>query len=382
MRVIGRLPPPALLLVRAAARGRRGRPAPGSALRAATAIETLPCQSRPRRAPAVRADHDHLRVVLAGEPCRSLGRGAGCVHDLAGTPASVATAFACARVCVDVLRSVFVISGRARRSRSTRTTEHRHARRRRDQRRVERAGELDRMQCRFGCRGRSVGGKDDGLHGSLLVLTGRSSRAVDAAESGQQASGSVVPRNSSRAVRRMRAAADRDAGRMVATEAREDVVLRDGSTLRLRADDAGRRAACSSSSRGLSPESRYLRFQGAVSVDEHMVERSCSSDGSESLSLVGELAGGRDVAADRARDVRPAPRPARAPRSRSRSRTSSSDAGSAAGCWSGSRRTRDGKASSGSSRRCCRERGDAARLPRHGLRGRSAGSSAASSRSS
>src|SRR4051794_18007019 len=70
----------------------------------------------------------------------------------------------------------------------------------------------------------------------------------------------------------------------------EDVVLRDGSTLRLRpttADDADELVRFFER---LSPESRYLRFQGATTVDARAVRPFLRSD-EGLLSLVGELEG-------------------------------------------------------------------------------------------
>jgi acetate---CoA ligase (ADP-forming) len=79
---------------------------------------------------------------------------------------------------------------------------------------------------------------------------------------------------------------------MVAIEAREDVVLRDGSTLRLRPTTPADEGALVEFFGRLSPDTRHLRFQGAVRVDAHLVERYVRGDGHESLSLVGELADG------------------------------------------------------------------------------------------
>ena len=76
---------------------------------------------------------------------------------------------------------------------------------------------------------------------------------------------------------------------MVAIAVREDVVLRDGSTLRLRPTSAADEAALLEFFERLSPETRYLRFQGAVSVDAHLIASFLRSDGEESLSLIGEL---------------------------------------------------------------------------------------------
>jgi acetate---CoA ligase (ADP-forming) len=78
---------------------------------------------------------------------------------------------------------------------------------------------------------------------------------------------------------------------MVATAAGEDVVLRDGSTLRLRATTPADSTALVEFFSRLSPESRHLRFQGAVRADEQLVAPFVTGDGSERLSLIGELAG-------------------------------------------------------------------------------------------
>jgi acetyl coenzyme A synthetase (ADP forming)-like protein len=71
--------------------------------------------------------------------------------------------------------------------------------------------------------------------------------------------------------------------------AREDVVLRDGSTLRLRSTTESDEQALVDFFRRLSPESLHLRFQGAVRVDGHLVATFLDGDGAETLSLVGEL---------------------------------------------------------------------------------------------
>jgi acetyl coenzyme A synthetase (ADP forming)-like protein len=71
--------------------------------------------------------------------------------------------------------------------------------------------------------------------------------------------------------------------------AREDVVLRDGSTLRLRPTSAGDEQALLDFFGRLSPDALHLRFQGAVRVDAHLVAPFLGGDGEETLSLVGEL---------------------------------------------------------------------------------------------
>jgi len=52
----------------------------------------------------------------------------------------------------------------------------------------------------------------------------------------------------------------------------EDVVLRDGSTLRLRAPTSADEATLIDFYRELSSDSRYLRFHGATSID-HVMRR-------------------------------------------------------------------------------------------------------------
>jgi len=76
---------------------------------------------------------------------------------------------------------------------------------------------------------------------------------------------------------------------VVAIAEPEDVVLRDGSTLRLRPTGPADEQALLDFFERLSPESRYLRFQGAVRVDAHLIASFLRSDGDESLSLIGEL---------------------------------------------------------------------------------------------
>ncbi len=76
-----------------------------------------------------------------------------------------------------------------------------------------------------------------------------------------------------------------------ATLPTEDVVLRDGSTLRLRPTGPGDADLLLRFFERLSPESRYLRFQGARRVDEHMVEPFLHTDFDTNASLVGELDG-------------------------------------------------------------------------------------------
>ena len=80
-----------------------------------------------------------------------------------------------------------------------------------------------------------------------------------------------------------------ETGTMMAIEGREDVVLRDGSTLRLRPTRAEDEDALLEFFGRLSPDSRHLRFQGAVRVDSRVIAPFLRSDGREMLSLLGEL---------------------------------------------------------------------------------------------
>ncbi|HEY2326104.1 MAG TPA: GNAT family N-acetyltransferase [Gaiellaceae bacterium] len=68
----------------------------------------------------------------------------------------------------------------------------------------------------------------------------------------------------------------------------EDVILKDGSTLRLRSTNLGDAPALVAFFRALSPESRYLRFQGATRVDEPTVAPFVAEDWPESLSVLAE----------------------------------------------------------------------------------------------
>jgi acetate---CoA ligase (ADP-forming) len=76
---------------------------------------------------------------------------------------------------------------------------------------------------------------------------------------------------------------------MVAEMAREDVVLRDGSTLRLRSTTLEDEGQLVEFFQGLSREALHLRFHGAVRVESRIVTPFLGGDGRESLSLVGEL---------------------------------------------------------------------------------------------
>ena len=75
------------------------------------------------------------------------------------------------------------------------------------------------------------------------------------------------------------------------TTTAEDVVLRDGSTLRLRSTAPTDGPALVRFFDRLSAESRYLRFQGAGTVDLRTVEPFVHTDWRDSVSLVGELEG-------------------------------------------------------------------------------------------
>ena len=72
----------------------------------------------------------------------------------------------------------------------------------------------------------------------------------------------------------------------------EDVVLRDGSTLRLRPPTVDDEEPLISFFDSLSPESRYLRFHGATMIGRQTVSVALETDWSTRGSLVGELAGG------------------------------------------------------------------------------------------
>jgi acetyl coenzyme A synthetase (ADP forming)-like protein len=86
----------------------------------------------------------------------------------------------------------------------------------------------------------------------------------------------------------------------------EDVVLRDGSTLRLRATTPADEQLLLGFFERLSPESRYLRFQGARRIDAHTVDPFLHTDFDGTVTLVGELEGEVVAVASyvRLRDVR------------------------------------------------------------------------------
>jgi acetyl coenzyme A synthetase (ADP forming)-like protein len=71
----------------------------------------------------------------------------------------------------------------------------------------------------------------------------------------------------------------------------EDVVLRDGSTLRLRVPTAADESILIGFFRDLSPDSRYLRFHGATTIDHNTVAGALATDWQTRGSLLGELAG-------------------------------------------------------------------------------------------
>jgi len=72
----------------------------------------------------------------------------------------------------------------------------------------------------------------------------------------------------------------------------EDVLLRDGSTLRLRTPTPGDEDALRWFYGALSTESRYLRFHGAAVIDHRVVAPALRSDWRTRGSLLGELADG------------------------------------------------------------------------------------------
>jgi acetate---CoA ligase (ADP-forming) len=71
----------------------------------------------------------------------------------------------------------------------------------------------------------------------------------------------------------------------------EDVLLKDGSTLRLRPPHAGDEAALIAFFEALSPDSRYLRFHGTRLIDRNTVEGALETDWESRGSLLAELVG-------------------------------------------------------------------------------------------
>ena len=71
----------------------------------------------------------------------------------------------------------------------------------------------------------------------------------------------------------------------------EDVLLKDGSTLRLRPPHPGDEAGLIAFFEALSPDSRYLRFHGTRLIDRNTVEGALETDWHSRGSLLAELAG-------------------------------------------------------------------------------------------
>src|SRR4249919_956128 len=69
-----------------------------------------------------------------------------------------------------------------------------------------------------------------------------------------------------------------------------DVILRDGSTLRLRPPSSSDAEALLSFFQGLSDDSLYLRFHGHPSLDLHLVEPSLDPDWAERGAFIGAVA--------------------------------------------------------------------------------------------
>jgi acetate---CoA ligase (ADP-forming) len=73
-----------------------------------------------------------------------------------------------------------------------------------------------------------------------------------------------------------------------------DVILRDGRTLRLRPPQRVDVGALVAFFAALSPESRYMRFHGAISVEERHVERFVDPDWDANAALIGTLGDSED----------------------------------------------------------------------------------------
>ena len=76
---------------------------------------------------------------------------------------------------------------------------------------------------------------------------------------------------------------------MTTVDAPVDVILRDGSTLRLRAPTDADRQPLVRFFGELSPRSLYLRFHGIPTVDERLVEPVLDTDWVDRGSLVGSV---------------------------------------------------------------------------------------------
>ena len=151
----------------------------------------------------------------------------------------------------------------------------------------------------------------------------------------------------------------------------EDVLLRDGSTLRLRPPSAADEAALISFFESLSPDSRYLRFHGTTLIDHGTVAGALETDWASRGSLLGRACGRRRRAAHRrARHLcaaaRSGPRGGGVRRRRRAARPRDRDAAARA-----ARRARFGRGHRpSSSPRCCRRTRDAPRVRRRRLRDR------------
>ena len=148
-----------------------------------------------------------------------------------------------------------------------------------------------------------------------------------------------------------------------------DVILRDGSTLRLRAPARSDAGALISFFEGLSDQSLYLRFHGVRHVDAALVEHFLEPDPVDRGALVGVLARHGREEDRRGRRVRAAARSGgRRGRVHGRGRAAGPRRGDApAGAARRARRPRSG--SSRSWPRCSRERRDARGVPRRRVRG-------------
>src|SRR3954454_20837210 len=111
-----------------------------------------------------------------------------------------------------------------------------------------------------------------------------------------------------------------------------DVILRDGSALRLRSPRPGDEPAIKAFFDGLAPESRYMRFHGVGRTD--LVARDyAQADGDARVALLARLGGRVGAGAGYHRLNEPT-----APRSRSRSPTRCRAAAWRRGCSSSSPR--------------------------------------------
>src|SRR5262249_12575472 len=146
--------------------------------------------------------------------------------------------------------------------------------------------ELDRLVGGSLGRWRAIGCEHDRIHGAAPSVDASSVASRGATGIG----GAAAPRCVlSRSTGRRTTGKD---GPMTVEALVEDVILRDGSTLRLRVPTRDDEERLIEFFRALSPESRYLRFHGATSVGHETIAPALDTEWDVRGSLLGELESG------------------------------------------------------------------------------------------